>query len=492
MEDTRIYQDIAKRTGGDIYIGVVGPVRTGKSTMIRRFMDTLVIPNISGKYQAERALDELPQASAGRTIMTTEPKFIPEDGVEINVDETASLRVRMIDCVGYIVPSSLGYIEDNAPRMVKTPWFDEEVPFNMAAEYGTRKVITDHSTIGLVVSTDGSITDIPREEYAEAEERVIAELKEIKKPFAVLLNCVDPTRTASRELAEELSRKYEVPVLAVDCESISEEVIREVLAMVLYEFPVKKVSIDLPGWVSALDHSHWLKSDIFTAVKNSAENIVKIREVAEIAAGLRQSENISYAEVTGIELGSGAVKINAVIKPDLFYRILGEQTGLEISGEADLLRSMMELADVKKKYDKIKHALDEVEATGYGIVMPSLDELTLEEPEMMKQGGRYGVKLKASAPSIHMLKANITTEVAPVVGSEKQSEDLVYYLLNGFEDNPSTIWDSNIFGKSLHELVNEGLHNKLNKMPPDARGKLQETVERVINEGCTGLICIIL
>ncbi|MCL2486493.1 MAG: stage IV sporulation protein A, partial [Oscillospiraceae bacterium] len=411
MEDTRIYQDIARRTGGDIYIGVVGPVRTGKSTMIRRFMDALVIPNISGKYQAERALDELPQASAGRTIMTTEPKFIPEDGVEINVDDTATLRVRMIDCVGYIVPSSLGYIEDNAPRMVKTPWFDEEVPFNMAAEVGTRKVITDHSTIGLVVTTDGTISDIPREEYAEAEERVIGELKDIKKPFAVLLNCIDPTRAASRELAEELSRRHEIPVLAVNCEDITEEEIREVLAMVLYEFPVKKVSIDLPGWMSALGNSHWLKSDIFTSIKTSAERVAKIREVSDIAAGLRQSENIQYAEVSGIELGSGAVKINAVIKPDLFYKILGEQTGLEISGEADLLRSMMELSEIKRKYDRIKNALDEVEATGYGIVMPSLDELTLEEPEMMKQGGRYGVKLRASAPSIHMLKANITTEV---------------------------------------------------------------------------------
>lgn len=492
MEDTRIYRDIAERTGGDIYIGVVGPVRTGKSTLIKRFMDTLVIPNISGKYQAERALDELPQSSAGRTIMTTEPKFIPEDAIEINVDDAASLRVRMIDCVGYIVPSSIGYIENNAPRMVKTPWFEEEVPFNLAAEVGTRKVINEHSTIGIVVTTDGSISDIPREEYAEAEKRVIDELKEIRKPFAVMLNCVDPTKSESRALASSLSDEYGVPVVAVNCQDITEEEIREVLSMVLYEFPIKEISIDLPRWLCALDREHWLKSDIFGAIRESAEGIRRIRDASAVCSGMQKSDNVMASQVSGIELGSGIVTVGVTMQPDLFYKILGEQTGLDIGGEAGLMASMLELAEIKKKYDKISSALEEVEATGYGIVMPSLDELTLEEPEMMKQGGRYGVKLKASAPSIHMLKANITTEVAPVVGSEKQSEDLVYYLLNGFEENPSTIWQSNIFGKSLHELVNEGLHNKLYKMPSDARAKLQETIERVINEGCSGLICIIL
>lgn len=492
MEETRIYKDIAERTGGDIYIGVVGPVRTGKSTLIKRFMDTLILPNMAGKYRVERAIDELPQSSAGRTIMTTEPKFIPEDSIEIAIDDTASMRVRMIDCVGYIVPSAIGYIENNAPRMVKTPWFDEEVPFNLAAEVGTRKVITEHSTIGIVVTTDGSIGDIPREDYEEAEENVISELKEINKPFAILLNCVDPTREESRALSERLSDKYEAPVLAVNCQDITETEIREVLSLILYEFPVKSVSVDLPRWLCGLEREHWLKKDIFDAIRESAKKVRRIRDAGRVCSALNGCEHIKSAQVDNIDLGTGRVCVGAQLLPDLFYKVLGEQTGLEISGEAGLLSKMLELAAIKKKYDKIKGALEQVEATGYGIVMPSLEELTLDEPELMKQGGRYGVRLKASAPSIHMLKADINTEVAPVVGSEKQSEDLVKYLLNEFEGEPSAIWQSNIFGKSLHELVNEGLHNKLCRMPDDARGKLRETVERVINEGCSGLICIIL
>ena len=492
MEETKIYKDIAERTGGDIYIGVVGPVRTGKSTLIKRFMDTLIIPNMTGKYRVERAVDELPQASAGRTIMTTEPKFIPEDSIEISVDETAAMRVRMIDCVGYIVPSAIGYIEDSAPRMVRTPWFEEEVPFNLAAEIGTRKVITDHSTIGLVVTTDGSIGDIPREEYEEAEQRVIGELKEIDKPFAVLLNCLDPTKEESRRLAEVLSSKYGVPVVAVSCRDITETEIKEILSLILYEFPVKSILLDIPKWLCGLRKEHWLKKQIFDSVKESAQKVRRMRDAGGVCSSLNSCEYVKSAQVDNIDLGTGRVSIGAALLPDLFYRILGEQTGLDISGEAGLLGKMLELAEIKKKYDKIKNALDEVEATGYGIVMPSLEELTLEEPEMMKQNGRYGVRLKASAPSIHLLRADITTEVAPVVGSEKQSEDLVRYLLNGFEEDPSSIWESNIFGKSLHELVNEGLHNKLCRMPDDARSKLRETVERVINEGCSGLICIIL
>lgn len=492
MEDTRIYKDIAERTGGDIYIGVVGPVRTGKSTLIKRFMDTLILPNMTDKYRLERAVDELPQSSAGRTIMTTEPKFIPEDSIEVEIDDTAAMRVRMIDCVGYIVPSAIGYIEDNAPRMVRTPWFEEEVPFNLAAEIGTRKVITDHSTIGLVVTTDGSIGDIPREEYEEAEERVISELREINKPFAVLLNCADPMKEESRVLSNRLSEKYSVPVLAVNCQDITEEEIKEILSLVLYEFPVKSVSVDLPHWLCRLERDHWLKKNVFDAIRESAQKVKKIRDCGCVCSALNSCEYIKSAQVDNIDLGTGRVSVGAVLLADLFYKVLGEQTGLEISGEAGLLSTMLELTQIKKRYDKIKGALEQVEATGYGIVMPSLEELTLEEPEMMKQGGRYGVRLKASAPSIHMLKADINTEVAPVVGSEKQSEDLVKYLLNGFEEDPSTIWQSNIFGKSLHELVNEGLHNKLCRMPDDARGKLRETVERVINEGCSGLICIIL
>ncbi len=492
MDNQKIYKDIALRTGGDIYIGVVGPVRTGKSTLIKKFMDTLVIPNIDSKYSAERAIDELPQSAAGRTIMTTEPKFIPEEAVEVNVDDVASFRVRMIDCVGYIVPSALGYIEENAPRMVKTPWFEEEVPFNLAAEVGTRKVITDHSTIGLVVTTDGSITDIPREEYEEAEERVIGELRELGKPFAVLLNCTDPMSDSAREMTEDLKEKYTVPVVAINCQTITEQEIRGILATILMEFPIKSVAINMPRWLCALEKGHWLKDEMFAVIRNAAREAEKISEIENICRALSQCRHIISAKVSGIELGSGKVKLDVVMTPNLFYKILGENTGLEIEDEAGLLRSMLELAEIKRKYDKVAAALEQVEETGYGIVMPSLEELSLEEPEMMKQGGKYGVRLKASAPSIHMLKANITTEVAPIVGSEKQSEDLVHYLLNEFEEEPSMIWESNMFGKSLHELVNEGLHNKLSRMPADARAKFQETIERVINEGCNGLICIIL
>lgn len=492
MDENRIYRDIAERTGGDIYIGVVGPVRTGKSTLIKRFMETLVLPNINNKYQMERAVDELPQSAAGRTIMTTEPKFVPEDSVEINIADAAHMRVRMIDCVGYIVPSALGYIEDSAPRMVKTPWFEDEIPFNLAAEIGTKKVITEHSTIGIVVTTDGSITDIPREEYEEAEERVIAELNEINKPFVILVNCADPTEASSRELAAALSEKYAMPAVAVNCQSITEEEIRAVLSLVLFEFPVKSVAFNMPRWLCSLENDHWLKNEMFGLLRDSLSTAKRIRDIDKVCLDIAESHNVVSASIESIQLGCGKAVININMVGELFYRILGEKTELDINDEEGLLRSILELADIKRKYDRVSSALEQVEATGYGIVMPSLGELQLEEPEMMKQGGRYGVRLKASAPSIHMLKANITTEVAPVVGSEKQSEDLVYYLLNEFSEDPSSIWDSNIFGKTLHELVNEGLHNKLYKMPPEARAKLQETIERVINEGCSGLICIIL
>lgn len=492
MDDNRIYRDIAMRTGGDIYIGFVGPVRTGKSTLIKRFMDTLVIPNIKGRYSAERAVDELPQSAAGRTIMTTEPKFIPEEAVEVDIGDETTLKVRMIDCVGYIVPSALGYIEENAPRMVKTPWFEEEVPFNMAAEVGTKKVISDHSTIGLVVTTDGTITDIPREEYEEAEKRVIDELTALGKPFAVVLNSTSPDSPETQELAARLRESYGTQVIPADCLNMTEEQIRGILSAILMEFPVRSIAFDLPRWLCTLEKEHWLKSEVFSAVRKCMSSSARMKDIYSACESLESCPNITGAKTAGIEMGSGKVKLEVSITPDLFYKILGEKTGLSISDESDLLASMLSLAQIKKKYDRVSGALEEVEATGYGIVMPTLDELTLEEPEMMKQGGRYGVRLKASAPSIHMMKANINTEVAPVVGSEKQSEELVHYLLKEFEEDPSLIWESNIFGKSLHELVNEGLHNKLCRMPPEARMKFQETIERVINEGCSGLICIIL
>ena len=492
MTNTSIYEDIAARTGGDIYIGVVGPVRSGKSTFIKQFMDKLVMPNIAEEYTRERANDELPQASSGRTIMTTEPKFIPEKGVKIDIDNTAAMNVRLIDCVGYIVPSALGYIENDQPRMVKTPWFDEPVPFNMAAEIGTKKVITEHSTIGLVITTDGSISDIPREEYEEAESRVIDELKAINKPFIVLYNCLKPDSESAVLSAKELSEKYGVPVLPVSCLDLDDESIKKILSQILYEFPVREIRVNYPLWINTLAEDYWLKDKLFTYIKNTAEEIVKIRDVSVFEDNFSEDGITDSAKVESIDLGQGSANIRLTVKPDLFYQVLSQTSGLSIGNEQELISSVVEQSSIKKQYMRVKDALDEVEATGYGIVMPTIEELSLEEPEIVKQGGRYGVRLKASAPSIHLMKANITTEVSPIVGSEKQSEDLIMYLLSEFEEDPVKIWDSNIFGKSLHELVNEGLHTKLARMPADARMRVQETIERVINEGCNGLVCIIL
>lgn len=487
-----IYSDISKRTGGDIYIGVVGPVRSGKSTFIKKFMDTLVLPNIESDYIRQRANDELPQSAAGRTIMTTEPKFIPEEAVEITLEGNAKFNMRMIDCVGYIVPSSLGYIENEQPRMVQTPWFDEPILFDMAAELGTKKVITEHSTIGLVITTDGSIGDIPRAEYEEAEERVIAELKAAGKPFVTLMNTVNPQDAHAKEFAAHLSEKYDVPVIATNCLHLTESEIKEILAKILFEFPVKEVSVDLPRWITALDNDHWLRHDIYSSIKQAAAGVKNIRDISKISDAVLKCETVEGSMVAQVDLGVGSASVKVHIKSDIFYKILTETTGLEICTEKGLMTCLMELVAVKKRFEKVQNAIDEVERTGYGIVMPSIEELRLEEPEIMKQGGRYGVRLKASAPSIHMMKAEINTEVSPIVGSEKQSEDLVMYMLSEFEEDPIKIWESNIFGKSLHELVNEGLHTKLARMPGEARMRMQETIERVINEGCSGLICIIL
>lgn len=489
---SNIYQDIAARTGGNIYIGVVGPVRTGKSTFIKRFMDLMVLPNIKSEFERERAIDELPQSSAGRTIMTTEPKFIPENAVSISLDKTATFNVRLIDCVGFIVPSSLGYIEDNGPRMVATPWYEEPIPFNMAAEIGTQKVIKEHSTIGLVVTTDGTISDIPREEYEEAEERVIAELKAIERPFVVLLNTINPNSAESKALAERLSDKYGVTVISSNCMELSQEELNNIISMILYEFPIREIAVSLPMWITALNEDHWLKSAVFDTLRSYAADIKKSKDVLLINEILVGNEHIKSAQLEGLDLGSGCAKMLVELDKNLFYSVLGEATGLKVENDRQLMTNIIELAEIQKKYMKVKNALDEVEATGYGIVMPEIEELSLEEPEIVKQGGRFGVRLHASAPSIHMMKANITTEVSPIVGSEKQSEDLVMYLLKEFEEDPIKIWDSNIFGKSLHSLVNEGLHTKLSRMPSDARMRLQQTLERVINDGCSGLICIIL
>ncbi len=492
MSNMNIYNSIAERTQGDIYIGVVGPVRTGKSTFIKRFMDVLVLPNIEDEAKKERAKDELPQSSHGRTIMTTEPKFIPENAVQLTVENSMRFSVRLIDCVGYIVPSSLGYVENEKPRMVKTPWFEKDIPFNMAAEIGTKKVITEHSTIGLVITTDGSISDIPRGEYEEAEERVINELKEIKKPFVILLNSREPNGEACRKTAEELKEKYGVSVVPVNCLEMTDSEIKAVLSELLYEFPIKELKLCFPKWISRLDKSHSLRKNIYTCISASAKKLSKVKDAGEFIGEVESNENILSCNIDETDLAKGSVKMSLNLPGDLFYKILSQKTGLEIKDESDLMVKLSEMTEIEKEYERFKTALEEVEATGYGIVMPTMKELKLEEPEIMKQGGRYGVRLKASAPSIHMLKANITTEVAPIVGTESRSEEMIMYLLKEFEEDPSKLWESNIFGKSLNSLVNEGLHTKLYKMPTDARIKLQETLERVINEGCSGLICIIL
>lgn len=492
MDNTRIYEDIRKRTQGDIYIGVVGPVRTGKSTFIKKFMETVVLPNMDENSIKERAVDELPQSAAGRTIMTTEPKFIPEQAAKVELNNNVSFNVRMVDCVGYIVPSSLGYIEGEAPRMVKTPWFDEEIPFNMAAEIGTQKVISEHSTIGLVITTDGSISDIPRYEYEEAEERVISELKEIEKPFVVLLNCMYPDSPAAQEMAAALSDKYGVPVIAVSCIDITEEEIKNVMKNVLTQFPVKEVNILAPSWMMSLPKNHKIKNELINTLRTQAQNLTCIRNINAMCDEIRNESYVTSAKVAEISLGDGKAEIEIDITNSVFYEIVTEISGVEVRSEAQLIETLTEFSTIAEKYKRIRSALDEVEATGYGIVMPTIDELTLEEPQIMKQGGKYGVKLKASAPSIHMMKATINTQVAPIVGSESQSEELVMYLLNEFQENPAKIWQSNIFGKSLDDLVNEGLKNKLYHMPAEARMKLQQTLERIINEGCSGLLCIII
>lgn len=492
MEQYSIYNDIAMRTQGDIYIGVVGPVRTGKSTFIKRFMDLLVLPNIENEHIRNRTVDELPQSGSGRTIMTTEPKFIPNEAVKISLDENASFNVRMIDCVGYCVNGAQGHTEDGQPRMVTTPWYEEDIPFDKAAEIGTEKVIREHSTIGLVMTTDGSICDIPRYEYVAAEERVVKELTEINKPFIILLNSAMPQSESAQNLKAELEKKYGVPVFLFSCADMRLDDINNIIRSILYEFPLKELAINLPGWIDALPREHYLKESIYQTVREAISGLHKISHINSVAPLLMQNEYLSNAYVSDISLGKGTALINTEAVDGLFYNVLGETTGLKISNDEELVSMLCSLSDAKREYDKIANALLQVRQTGYGIVSPGIEELSLREPEIIRQGGRYGVRLRASAPSIHLIRADIETEVNPIVGSEKQSEELVHYLLSEFESDPAKIWESNIFGKSLHELVNEGLQTKLSKMPDDARGKLQETLQRIINEGSGGLICIIL
>ena len=492
MEERKIYEDIALRTEGDIYIGVVGPVRTGKSTFIKRFMETLVIPNIENVYRRERARDELPQSGSGRTIMTAEPKFVPEDAVAVTVDGGAAFQMRMIDCVGYLVPGAVGQLEGEQERMVTTPWFDHEIPMAEAAEIGTRKVISEHSTIGIVVTTDGTITDIPREDYLEAEERVISELKELGKPFVVVLNSAYPDSDRARAIRADIAQRHDVTCVAVNCLELNQEEINGILKHVLYEFPVKELDLFLPPWVDALPQEHPIKAALYAAIREGTENLRRIRDVESAVHSFQNCEVVSAARISSIDLGTGVSAAAMELPRSLFYNTLSQQSGFQIGDDGDLMALLTELAGVKRSYDKVADALKEVEETGYGIVVPPIDSLVLEEPEIMKQGGRYGVRLKASAPSIHMIRADIETEVSPIVGGEKQSEDMIHYLLHEYVGDSSKIWEANIFGKSLHELVNEDLNAKIKRMPEDARVKLRETLQRIINEGSGGLICIIL
>ena len=492
MEQYDIYKDIAERTKGDIYIGVVGPVRTGKSTFIKRFMDLLVIPNIDNNYSKERAKDELPQSATGKTIMTTEPKFVPSDAIEVKLDDNLAFNVRMIDCVGYLVPSAIGHMDGDGPRMISTPWSEDKIPFIEAAETGTRKVITDHSTIGFVVTTDGSITEIPREDYIDAEERVIRELKELNKPFVILLNTVKPYAPETEKIRSDIADRHGVPVISINCAQLKSEDLYGIMEKVLYEFPVKEIKVSFPKWIETLGLDHWLKKDMITTVKNSLNNVLKLRELKDCVSSMETNPHIKKSYIEKIQLGEGSAKVEVAIKDSLFYKVLSETTGMDIASEYQLISTIKVLSEAKHEYDKVKYALEEVKQKGYGIVTPALEEMKLEDPAIVRHGSKYGVKIKASAPSIHLIRADIETEISPIVGSEKQSEDLIEYLNNERSKDPSKMWELNMFGKSMSDMVKEGLQNKLYRMPEDAQMKLQETLQKIINEGSGGLICIIL
>ncbi|HIT02713.1 MAG TPA: stage IV sporulation protein A [Candidatus Enterenecus merdae] len=492
MENHKLYEEIAQRTQGDIYLGVVGPVRTGKSTFIKRFMETLVLPKIENTYVRDRARDELPQSGSGRVVMTAEPKFVPEDAVVMAMEDGSTFSVRLIDCVGYLVPSAMGQFDGDLPRMVTTPWFDHEIPMTQAAEFGTRKVIADHSTIGIVITTDGTVTDIPREDYLEAEERVITELKELGKPFVVLLNSAQPEGDRAQTIQADLAERYDVTCMAVNCLALDEGGVSEIIRGVLHEFPIKQMELFLPAWVDVLPFDHPIKSSLYAMIREETAGLQRIRDAEQAVAAMGCREEVSRALLNRMDMGSGVVTATLELPRSLFYTTVSERCGLNIADDGDLIDQLTQLAAMKKNYEKVEGALAQVERTGYGIVMPDIQEMILEEPEIVKQGGRYGVRLRASAPSIHMMRADIKTELSPIMGTEKQSEEMVDYLLRQFEGDTGRIWDSNIFGRSFHELVGEDLQSKLKRMPEDAREKLRETLERIINEGSGGLICIIL
>lgn len=492
MEERTIYEQIAKRTNGSVYIGVVGPVRTGKSTFVKRFMEQLVLPNIENVYQRERAKDELPQSASGKTIMTAEPKFIPEEAVEILPDGKSRISVRLIDTVGYMVRGAMGAIEDGKPRMVTTPWFEEEIPMTQAAELGTQKVMEGHSSIGIVITTDGTITDIPREDYVEAETRAIEDMKATGKPFLVLVNSEQPQSERAQKLCKDLQTQFDVCAVCINCMMMSAQQITEILTELLYAFPLTEAQFFLPGWVAAIPIEHPIKNALYEALRQNTQDVHSLHEAQMAFTKLQEMEQLEEVHICDVDLGTGVIQCTLRFPEKLFYDVLSEQSGFPIEDDAELMRLLAALTGAKKEYDKVASALEQVRATGYGIVMPTAEEMHLEVPQIVRKNGNYAVRLQASAPSIHMIRADISTEITPMVGDEKQSEELIHYLLGEYEGNTEKLWESNIFGKSLFELVNEGLSSKLKRMPEDARLKLKDTLTRIINESSGGLICIIL
>ena len=484
-----IYQDIAQRTGGNVYIGVVGPVRTGKSTFIKRVMEQLVIPGITDPHRRERARDELPQSGSGKTIMTSEPKFVPEEAVEISPDGTAKLRVRFIDSVGYMVPSAVGAEEEGVPRMVTTPWFDHEIPMTEAAELGTKKVMEGHCSIGIVITTDGTVTDIPREDYIEAEKRAILDMKATGKPFLIIINSRNPVGEAANGVKQYIRREFGVIPMVADCQALDEEEIGNLLRALLYTFPMQQLQVHLPRWMDALEPEHPVKAAVYQGLWERAEQIGNLGQAEEILSGLGELPQVQDYNLRGMDLSNGTVVIALAFPEALFYEILSNKAGMTIENDGQLLALLTELSRVKQEYDKISDALSAVKATGYGVVMPSAEEMRLETPEVLRKGGSFGVKLKAGAPSIHMVRVDIDTEISPMVGDEQQSKDLVSRLT---EQDPEKLWESNIFGKSVYDLLQEGLNAKLIRLPEEVREKFRGTLTRIVNEGATGLICLIL
>ncbi len=492
MEKYQIYEDIQTRTNGDIYLGVVGPVRVGKSTFISQFMQKLVIPNIENKNVKQRAIDELPQSADGKTVMTTQPKFVPNEAVKITVADKINLKVRMIDCVGYLVSGAMGVSENNKPRLVKTPWSDEEMPFEQAAEIGTKKVIEDHSTIGIVLTTDGSVTDIERANYVEAEERVVKEMKACQKPFVMVLNCKNPNSAESKKLAQSLAEKYDCQIVAMNVAEMKDADVDRIFEKMLLEFPVKSIKVNMPKWLQALSFSNPIIEEIVKEVKNFGNNVKKIGDAKKDTVVFMESDSFDPITFSNVEMGEGIIKFNVIPKENLFYKVLSDACGFEINDDYELVSYIKDLAVAKVEYDKLKDALDQVEQTGYGIVVPSKNEYTLENPEVVKQGGKYGVKIKASAPSLHIVKVDVETEVTPLVGTESQSQDLVAYLSEKFENDPDGIWDTNLLGKSLYSLIDDNIGTKILAMPADAQRKMKKTLGRIINEGKGGVLCILL